>query len=176
MRSAIIPAAMVLACFGGGSARAGELFGGVYAHDVDTPLSRGGFEGGAAVQLGWRGGRIEALKLIGSPSPYLFGSLSTAGNTHYAAAGLSWRIGGKVYFRPGVGLAIHDRSSHAVDGPSRSDLGSRILFEPEVGLGYQIDERLSVEASWVHLSHGQLFGHQNPGMDSLGVRLSYRLP
>ena len=32
------------------------------------------------------------------------------------------------------------------------------------------------EASLVHLSHGQLFGGQNPGMDSIGVRLTLELP
>ena len=57
----------------------------------------------------------------------------------------------------------------------RTDLGSRILFAPELGVGYQLSERMSLEATWVHLSHGQLFSRQNPGMDSLGVRLSYRL-
>ena len=78
------------------SAHAGEIFGGLLAHDVDTPLTRGGFEDGADVQLGWRGGRIAALRFIGSPSPYVFGSLSTAGDTNFAAAGLSWQIGGGV--------------------------------------------------------------------------------
>ncbi|WP_366926204.1 acyloxyacyl hydrolase [uncultured Sphingomonas sp.] len=42
-------------------------------------------------------------------------------------------------------------------------------------MGVRIGERLSVEASWVHLSHARLFSSQNPGMDSFGVRLNYRL-
>jgi hypothetical protein len=50
-----------------------------------------------------------------------------------------------------------------------------VLFEPEVGLGFRIDERLTIEASWVHISQAQLFSRQNPGMDSIGVRFSYRL-
>lgn len=163
--------------FGGclsGPARAGELFGGVYAHDVDTPLTAGGFEGGMDFQLGWRGAPIAALGAIGSPSPYLFGALNTDGDTDYAAAGLSWKIGDTLYLRPGLGIAIHDRSSHATHGFRRTDLGSRVLFEPEIGVGYRFDERLSAELSWVHLSHAQLFGHQNPGMDTIGVRLNYR--
>ena len=78
--------------------------------------------------------------------------------------------------RPGVGLAIHDRKSFIVgeDG-FRRDLGSRMLFAPEIGVGYQVTDRLSMKASWVHISQAQLFSGQNPGMDSIGVRLNYKL-
>jgi hypothetical protein len=157
-------------------ASASEIFGGILAHDVETRFTRGGFEGGADLQLGWRGGRIGALRAIGAPSPYVFGSLSTAGDTNFAAAGLSWRIGGRLYLRPGLGIAIHDRKSLIVgeDG-FRRDLGARVLFAPEIGLGYQLGERVSLEASWVHISQAQLFSRQNPGMDSIGVRLNYKL-
>ena len=58
----------------------------------------------------------------------------------------------------------------------RTDLGSRILFEPELGLGYRISDRVAIEAAWVHVSHAQLLSRQNPGMDSIGLRLSFRLP
>ena len=40
----------------------------------------------------------------------------------------------------------------------------------------QTNSRMTVEASWVHMSHAQLFGKQNPGMDNLGLRLSVQLP
>lgn len=159
-----------------GAAQAGEIFGGILVHDVDTPLTVGGFEEGADLQLGWRGGRIEVLRIIGAPSPYIFGSLSTAGDTNFAAAGLSWKIGRRLYLRPGIGVAIHDRDSLIV-GPDgfRRDLGSRILFELEAGVGYQANDRVSVEATWVHISQAQLFDRQNPGMDSIGIRLNYKL-
>jgi hypothetical protein len=157
-------------------AHAGEVFGGLLVHDVKTPLSLGGFERGADLQLGWRGNPIGLLGIIGSPSPYVFGSLSTSGQTDFVAAGISWKIGSRLYVRPGVGVAVHDRKSFLVgeDG-FRRDLGSRVLFEPEIGVGYQISNRLSAEASWVHLSQGQIFSGQNPGMDSIGLRLNYRL-
>jgi lipid A 3-O-deacylase len=156
-------------------ASAQEVFGGVLAHDVDTPITKGGFEEGVDLQIGWRGGRIEGLRFVGAPSPYVFGSFATGGETHFAAAGLSWRIGGRLFVRPGIGLAIHTRDDDVVVNGQRLDLGSRITFEPEVGVGYQVNDRLAVEAAWVHLSHAQLFSRQNPGMDSIGVRLSYRL-
>jgi hypothetical protein len=171
------PIAAVAALLGSASAAdASEIFGGVFAHDIDTPLTFGGFEEGADLQLGWRGAPIRALRVIGAPSPYLFGSLSAAGDTNFAAAGLSWKIGRRFYLRPGLGIAIHDRNGRIV-GPDglRRDLGSRVLFEPEIGLGYQVSSRFSVEASWVHISQAQLFDRQNPGMDSIGVRLNYKL-
>ena len=55
------------------------------------------------------------------------------------------------------------------------DFGSRVLFEPELGIGAQLSDRLSVEASWVHMSHGQLAGKENPGIDNLGARLNVAL-
>ena len=156
-------------------AQSADIFVGVLSHDVDTPVTIGGFERGADLQVGWRGDRIGALSVIGSPSPYLFGSLSTSGATNFAAAGLNWRIGGKLYVRPGIGLAVHDRKSLIVgeDG-FRRDLGARVLFEPEIGVGYQISDGVSLEATWVHISQAQLLSGQNPGMDSIGARLNYR--
>jgi hypothetical protein len=82
---------------------------------------------------------------------------------------------GPLYVRPAVGLVVHDGSSYRVapGTPKRSDLGSRVLLEPEIGLGYQLSERISVEASWMHISHAQLFNSkQNPGLDMIGVRLN----
>jgi lipid A 3-O-deacylase len=48
-----------------------------------------------------------------------------------------------------------------------------VLFEPEIGIGFRLNGRASIEASWVHMSHAQLFSHQNPGIDNLGVRLNF---
>ena len=155
-------------------AHADEIFGGVFAHDVKTGLTRSGFERGANLQLGWRGERIRALGAIGAPSPHAFVSLNSAGDTHFAAAGVSWKIGRTVYARPGIGLAVHNGPGRVVPGDRRIDFGSRILFEPELGIGVQVSERFSAEASIVHLSHAQLFGRQNPGLDTIGVRLNYR--
>lgn len=152
-----------------------ELFGGVHAHDVDTGLTKSGFEEGVDLELGWRGDRIGFLRAIGGPRPQAFVSVNSAGNTHFAAAGIGWKIGGRVYLRPGIGLAVHTGPGRRVPGDDRIDFGSRILFAPEIGVGARVSDRLSVEASWVHLSHAQLFGPQNPGLDTIGVRLNYRL-
>ncbi len=152
-------------------ANADELFGGVYAHDVKLPTDLSGIERGADLQLGYRFGQI-----FGTPlQPYAFGALNTAGDTSYAAAGLSVRFGRKIFIRPGLGVAIHNGSASKYYRTDKIAFGSRVLFEPELGVGAQINSRLSIEASWVHLSHAQLFGHENPGMDNLGVRLTLGL-
>lgn len=152
-------------------ARAAEVFGGVYVHDVKLPTDLSGHESGFDVQVGYRGGRIGRTPL----QPYMFGALNTAGETSYAAAGLSAKFGKQVYFRPGIGLAIHNGSAADYYRTDRIAFGSRVLFEPEIAIGAQINNRLSIEASWVHMSHATLFSHENPGIDNLGVRLNLGL-
>lgn len=157
------------------AALASEIFGGVYVHGVNTPLTLGGSpEGGIDVQLGFRGGAIlPGTKL----EPYVFGALNSKGTTHYAAAGLSWRFGDRIYIRPGLGLAVHTGSTGNFNNPDnrKIEFGSRILFEPELGIGARINDRLTIEASWVHLSHATLLSDQNPGIDNIGVRLNLGL-
>lgn len=155
-------------------AHAGELFGGLAKHAVNTPLSLGGGEeSGIDLQLGYR---FDGLGRTGL-QPYAFVSANTAGDTHFAAAGLSYRFGNKVYVRPGLGIAVHTGSAGNYERPDNGkiEFGSRVLFEPELAVGVQVDDRASIEASWVHLSHAQLFGNQNPGLDSIGIRLNWKL-
>jgi hypothetical protein len=154
-------------------AHAGELFGGLYVHDVKLPTDKSGTEDGADVMLGYRGGKIGPTPL----QPYILGVLNTAGDTSYAAVGLSAKFGKRIYIRPGIGIAVHTGSAKKFQDLSNDkiDFGSRVLFEPEIGVGAQINGRLSIEASWVHLSHAQFFARQNPGIDNLGMRLNLAL-
>ena len=160
-------------------AAAGEVFAGVYAHGVETPLTFHTGEEGVDLQLGYRFGGIEALAAVGKPAPYMIASVNAGGDTSFAGAGLGWRLGkGPVYVRPGVGLVVHDGPSDWIDPATgrHTELGSRVLFAPELGVGARVTDKLSVEASWVHISHAQLFnGAQNPGIDMMGVRLNWSL-
>ena len=76
-----------------------------------------------------------------------------------------------------MGLAVHTGSADNFEDPDNGkiDFGSRVLFEPELGIGARINERTTIEASWVHMSTAQLFGKQNPGIDNFGIRLSFKL-
>lgn len=153
------------------AAAADEIFGGIYIHGVDTPLTLGGSpESGVDLQLGWRGERIGRTPL----QPYAFGALNTAGDTSYAAIGLSAKFGDRFYIRPGLGLAVHTGSAANFDDPTNDkiEFGSRILFAPEIAVGVRVSPRVTAEASFVHLSHATIFGRQNPGLDAIGVRVN----
>ena len=171
--AAALPAALLAA-----PAAADEVFAGVYVHGVDTPFTLSTGEGGADFELGYRFGRVEALKAIGKPAPYLIASVNSEGHTSFAGGGLSWKLGlGAVYLRPGIGVVIHDGPRHRVAlSGTRTDLGSRVLFEPEIALGTRLSDTISLEASWVHISHARLFNsRQNPGIDMMGARLVFAL-
>ena len=159
-------------------AQADEIFAGIGSQDIATPLAMDTGAEGADFQIGYRGERMEGLSFIGKPSPYIFASINSAGDTSFAAAGLSWKIGDQLYVRPAIGVAIHDgpERAFAPDG-SQTQLGSRVLFEPEISIGVRVSRMVDLEASWAHLSHGRIFSRvQNPGIDTIGVRLVVKLP
>jgi len=159
-------------------AAAQEVFVGADVHAANTPFTLATGEGGADIELGYRFARQGALAVIGKPAPYVLVSANLHGDTSFAAAGLSWKLGqGPVYVRPGIGLSVNDgpRRRYGADG-RRTDLGSPVLFEPEIALGTRLSDKLSLEASWVHISGARLFdAQQNPGLDMVGVRLALAL-
>lgn len=159
-------------------AQADEIFAGLGSQDIVTPLAMDTGAEGVDFQIGYRGERLEGLSFIGKPSPYVMASINSAGDTSFAAVGLSWKIGDQLYVRPAIGVAIHDgpELAFASDG-SQTQLGSRVLFEPEVSVGMRLSRTVDLEASWVHLSHGRIFSRvQNPGIDTIGLRLVVKLP
>lgn len=153
---------------------AAEIFGGLYLHDINTPWTRAGPEGGINVQLGLRGRRIGRTPL----QPYGLLAINTSGDTHYGAIGMSAKFSDRLFIRPGIGIAIHTGSTAERFNPDNDDIefGSRFLFEPELGVGARLNERLSIEASWIHMSHAQLFSRQNSGVQNLGIRMTLKLP
>ncbi|QDM41256.1 acyloxyacyl hydrolase [Altererythrobacter sp. TH136] len=158
-------------------AHAGELYGGVYRHAVDTPFTLDTQEGGVDVQVGYR---LDPVLPVVGIEPYVFGSVnSESGGTDFVGAGISRKFSlGGVYVRPGVGLVLHNAPSLRTnpDTGVRTDLGSRVLFEPEIAIGLALAPRVSVEASWVHISNARLFNsQQNPGIDLIGVRANLKL-
>ncbi|WP_114521414.1 acyloxyacyl hydrolase [Altererythrobacter sp. ZODW24] len=171
---AILAAAMTLGLASPASAQ--EAFAGVYVHEVATPFTFEVNEGGADIQAGYRFAPSQALSFIGKPQPYVLASINTDGDTSFAGGGLSWKIGhGPIYVRPGIGLIVHDGPDERFNpvAQRRTDLGSRLLFEPEIAIGARVSDRVSIEASWVHISHARLFNSgQNPGIDMMGVRLN----
>ena len=159
------------------AAEAQEVFGGVLAHGIDTPLTFETGEGGVDLQAGVR---LAPLARTGTAAlqPYAFASLNTSDDTSFVAAGVSLKVLlGGWFLRPGIGIAVHDGPSTRLDPRTNiyTDLGSRVLFEPELGIGTAIAPRVTAELTWTHLSHAQLFGPQNPGLDMIGARLAVAL-
>ena len=192
-RTHLLATAGLLALFAS-PAMAGEAMLGVYAHDISDRISFGGVEHGQQIVGGFRTTSLDELSVLFKPRVHFIVGVNTRGGTDYAAAGFSWRFnfgGGRFYFEPGIGAAIH---TGAVNLPSpyepglppaeaarrlynwqtKLDLGSRVLFEPEWSLGWKATDRVSFELSWIHMSHAQLAGEQNPGLGDFGVRAVYR--
>lgn len=156
---------------------AGELYGGVYSHAVDTPFTLDTQEKGADLQLGYR---LDPILPAARIEPYVSGSVNSAeGGTDFIGAGVSRKFAlGGVYVRPGVGLVVHNAPDVRVNTATglRTDLGSRVLFAPEIAVGLTVAPRVSVEASWVHISNARLFNsRQNPGIDMIGLRANLKL-
>ncbi len=170
--------AVLLALSSAQPALADEIFGGVAAHQALTPFAENSEIEGVDVQLGYRFDRIEKWSAIGKPAPYLLASINVDDGTSFAAAGLSWKIGDRIYLRPAFGVAIHDgpKLRFASDG-SQTQLGSRVVFAPELSIGAKLSDRASLEATIIHLSHARIFNSvQNPGLDTIGIRLVLALP
>jgi hypothetical protein len=174
LKPILLAAAAGAALFAGTGAHAQEVFGGVFAHDVKTGITASGIEDGVDLQIGYRGARFGNSTSKWVPAPYAFVSVNSVGDTNFAAAGVSWKFGRQLYFRPGIGIAVHDGPENVEPGEDRIDFGSRVLFEPEAAVGYQFNERTSAELTIVHLSHAKLFSSQNPGIDNIGIRVNHR--
>ncbi len=200
MKKALFAMAACIAMTVAGPALAGEAFVGVYKHDVTflgeaVGLGAAGREDGVDVHLGYRTNRIESLRWLGKPQVHAFVSINSENTSNFVATGFDWPIElgapGGFYLRPGFGLAYTDGAAGLppVNQPgisqaeidrrlvlynTRIDFGSKVLFEPELALGYRFNDRVSAELSYTHLSNGQIF-HQgkNQGLDDVGVRLVY---
>ncbi len=171
--------ALALGLLAARPAAAGDVLMGALAHNADLGITVCCAEGGTTdLQIGYRTLPILWLLRFGDFRAHVIGEVNTSGGTDFAAAGVSWRlhIGRDFYIAPGIGGAIQDGGTEQFQvRPDRLSLGSRVLFEPELTAGWHATDRLSVEFHYNHLSHGQLAGPQNPGVDNLGLRLGWRL-
>ncbi len=125
--------------------------------------------------------------------PRLTGKLqiNTDGRTNFASVGAEWRqhiLRRRVYGQVGIGVTVIDGYRFTPDpfapGISQSEalrrydiyrrhtsFGSQVLFNPNASIGVRLNQRWAIEATWEHFSHRQLFSNQNPGLDSVGLRL-----
>ena len=192
---------IAVAAFTGAAApaHAGEVFAGLLAHDVSfigetLGVGASGKEDGVDLHLGYRTEKIEALRLLGRPKAYAFVAINSENTSNFGGVGLGWTVplGGRFYLQPGLGLVYTDGEDELPDfrepglsqaeinrraalRDTRIEFGSKVLFEPELAIGYRFNERLAAELAYTHISNGRIIGdsEQNDGMDDVGVRIVY---
>ena len=174
LMAAALGVAGLLAASGAG---AQEVFGGVAAHDIDLGVTACCSESGADIQFGVRSepfARGWGWELRG----YLMGSVNTDDGLNDGAAGVLARhsLGSRGYVQAGLGAAVTDGSNLKFQASADElYLGSRVLAQPEIAVGWRFTDRWALEAAYTHLSHAQIAGDQNPGTDALALRLTYQL-
>jgi lipid A 3-O-deacylase len=200
MKRVLLAAAALLSLAWAGPSSAGEVFVGVYAHNVTFIGDNIGIgavkrEDGEDIHFGYRTDRIDYLWFLGKPQAYAFASINDRGASNFASAGLAWPITlfhSPFYVRPGIGLAYTDGETSlpppAAPGLTPAqvqqrlffnahhlDFGDPVQFEPELAFGYHISPHWSAELSYTHISNGQIFHHgENEGLDDAGGRLIYK--
>lgn len=97
-------------------------------------------------------------------------SLNTSSGTSFAAAGVETTFGDWLFFRPALGLAVHD--GHLDGGADVLKLGSRVLIYARADFGIRFDD-MSVALRIEHLSNGPMPGPNN-GLDNWGLVLAKR--
>jgi len=200
----VLAAAVALAAFPTAAQVAGpEIAVGILDHAIRKPfrdapppgfdLYQGEEERGTAdIQLVYRSAPLtKALK----PRMTARLQVNTDGRTSFASVGAEWRqhvLNGRVYGQVGIGLTIHDGYRFTPDPfvaglsaaevarrfdlfANRTSFGSRVLFNPNLSIGVRLNERWAVEAALEHFSHAQIFSKQNPGINSVGIRLVHTL-
>ena len=107
--------------------------------------------------------------------PAVGATINFNGDTSKVYADLRWEIGAPsgVFFALGMGAALHDGRLNP-DTSDRKALGSPVLFHPSVELGYRFAGGTSISIFADHISNGYS-RRNNDGMDTIGVRLGYRL-
>lgn len=143
---------------------------------------------GANVELELVSNSPEFLNIIGSPRPYLLGSVATdEDGVSFGGFGLLWRweFADGWAFEPGFGYIIHDGE---IDNPypegssegiafeaDNQLLGSRDLFRSSFALERELGDRAAMQVYWEHMSHGQILDEgRNQGLDYVGLRFLYR--
>ncbi len=129
----------------------------------------------------------EVFGVIGSPRPYLVGSLNTEGKTSFVGAGVLWRwnFAHNWAFEPGFGYIIHngERDNPFADGTPEAAqfqsehqlLGSQDLFRVTFALERSFGDHSALQLYYEHASHGQILDRgRNQGLNNIGLRYVWR--
>ena len=115
------------------------------------------------------------LSSLQTPRPHVGFSLNLDDDTSSIYAGLGWdRRWANNFFLDGfLGLAAHDGELKN-GNPDKIEFGSEILFRLGGELGWRWDGSNGLSLVWEHMSNAGLIDDKNQGIDSLGIRYSFR--
>ncbi len=115
------------------------------------------------------------LDAFWAPRPHAGISLNMGDDTNYAYTGLGWdtRWENNVFLDGFWGLAVHD--GELINGnPDKIEFGSKVLFRLGGELGWRWDGHNGISLIWEHMSNAGVLDEKNQGIDSIGIRYSYR--
>jgi len=115
------------------------------------------------------------LDVVWAPRPHVGLSLNMGDDTNSVYTGLGWDTSweNNIFLDGFFGLAVHD--GELTNGnPDNIEFGSRALFRLGGELGWRWDGYNGVSLIWEHMSNAGLISEKNQGIDSLGIRYSYR--
>lgn len=161
-----------------------ELRFGVLSHDIKFPSRHkmhmpnpfaNRYEGGVNLNPEVVFVSPDFLELIYAPRLHLGATLNTAGDTSSLYGGLNWdTIWDNGVFLEGFwGLAVHNGNLRG-GNPDKIEFGSQVVFRLGGETGWRWDDNNGVSLIWEHMSHADMFSTKNQGIDSLGLRYSYR--
>ncbi|MEG3618166.1 acyloxyacyl hydrolase [Magnetovibrio sp. PR-2] len=162
-----------------------ELRFGVMGHDVRFPSRHefhmpnpfeNRYEGGVNVNPEVIFTSPDWLEWAYSPRPRVGVSINTSGDTNSAYTSLGWDTAwdNGIYLDGFFGLAVHDGELTDGNPQGKIEFGSRVLFHLGGDIGWRWDEHNGIALVWEHMSNGSMLASKNQGIDSLGLRYSYR--
>jgi len=117
----------------------------------------------------------DMLDVIGAPRPHVGISANVGDDTNSAYTGLGWDAiwDTGVFLEGFLGMAVHDGKLR--DGnPDKVEFGSKALARLGGELGWRWDKANGISFIWEHMSNAGVLSDKNQGIDSLGLRYSYR--
>lgn len=150
-----------------------EMRGGILYHD--PPIFGGSKEKGLDVDFETRFTSPDWLSFMWSPRPLIGVHINDEGYTSQIFAGIAWEwwFLKPFYVDFSFGLAAHDGYIDT-EKLHRKSLGSRVLFREALELGWNFYGRNDINILFDHVSHGNMFGKRNEGLDTIGIRYGYR--
>ena len=110
-----------------------------------------------------------------TPRIHVGATLSMAGKTSVAYAGLTWTfdVTRTLFIEGAIGGALHNGKTGAVPRAGHNAMGCGAAFHEAASLGYRLTRAFSLMATVEHTSNAGLCA-QNRGLTNFGLRAGYR--